>query len=121
MEADAVGAFRDFEDERVAVAFLGVVLEQTGAQAAGFYADGVVDGWIVGDVAVEDVDGDAVLLELLAGVALGVMDDVAEKELTAMRPAEGAGAKDAVELSGYGAIVAKRWRWKARRGRAAAR
>ena len=99
VDADAVGAFRDFDDESVGVAFMGVVLDQPRAKTAGLYADGVVDGRIVGGVAVEDVERDAVLLELLAGVGFGVKKDVAEKVLAAARSAERAGAYDAVELS----------------------
>jgi hypothetical protein len=61
------------------MALAGIVLEQTGAEAAGFDAHGGVDGGIVGGVTVEDVEGDAVLLERLAGMGEGVLDDVAEK------------------------------------------
>lgn len=115
MNKDAVGAFGNFEDERVGVAFAGVVLEQAQAETAGFYTDGVVESRVIGGVAVEDVEGDAVLLERLAGVGLGVEEDVAEKELAAPRSAEGAGVDDAVELGGDRAAVGKRREWNSAR------
>jgi hypothetical protein len=102
------------------VAVARVVLEQAGAEAAGFYTDRVVEGRIVGRVAMEDVDGDAVLLELLAGMGFGVEEDVSEKVLAAMRSAEGAGAENAVELSFCRAAVGKRLEWSGARDRRAA-
>ena len=66
------------------MALSGVVLEQAGAETAGFYADGVVDCGIVGGIALEDVEGDAVLLERLVRAGEGVVEDVAQEELAAM-------------------------------------
>jgi hypothetical protein len=108
MDQDAVGALRDFDEKMVGLALAGVVLEQAGAETAGFDAHGVVDGWVVGGVAVEDVDGDAVLLERLVMVRDGVVKDVPEEELTATRATKGARADDAVELSLYRAVLGQR-------------
>ena len=80
---NAIGTFGDFDEKRVGAAFVGVVLEQAEAEAARLDADGVVDGGVVGGVAVEDVDGDALLLERLIRVGDGVVQDVSEKALTA--------------------------------------
>jgi hypothetical protein len=104
----AVGAFGDFDEKRVGAALGGVVLEQPGAETAGFYADGVVYGRVVGGVTFEDIDGDAVLLELLVGVRQGVLEDVPEKELAAECAAEGARGDDAIKLSLDGAVVRQR-------------
>jgi len=113
MNEDAIRAFRDLDAKRVGVAFAGVVLEQPGAETAGFDADGVVDGGIVRLIALEDVDGDAVLLELFVGMSDRVVKDVAEEELTAMRAAEGAGAEDALQLCFQWAGLGQRRDWKA--------
>jgi hypothetical protein len=65
------------------MSFAGVVLKQAEAEAAGFDADGVVDGGVVG-AAVEDVECDAVFLDGIAGAGEGVLDDVAKEELAAV-------------------------------------
>src|ERR1700761_5083310 len=44
LDDGAVRALRDLDEERIGVAFAGVVLAQPRAEAAGFNADGVVDG-----------------------------------------------------------------------------
>ena len=112
LDEGAVGALWDLDEKRVVVTLAGVVLDQAGAEAAGFDADGVVDGRVVGGGAVEDVDGDAVLLERLVRVGEGVMKDVSEEQLAAMRSAKGAGSEDAIELSFYGAVIGQRRRRK---------
>lgn len=90
----AVGAFGDLDDERVGAAFAGVVVAEAGAKATGLDANGGVDGGVVGGVAIEDVEGDAVFLEWIAGVVEGVVDDVAKEELAAVSAGEGARAED---------------------------
>ena len=64
-EDGAVAAPGNLDEQRIGLAFAGVVLEEPGAEAAGFDAHGGVDGGVVGGVAIEDVEGDAVLLEWL--------------------------------------------------------
>jgi hypothetical protein len=108
VDEDAIGAFGNLDEKRVGVALAGVVLEEPGAETACFDTDGVVHGGIVGGVAVEDVDGDAVLLERLVGMGDGVVKDVSEEELTAPSIAEGARAEDAVELGCGRAVAGKR-------------
>ena len=80
------------------MAFGGVVLAEPRAKTAGFDAYGRIDGGVVGGVAVEDVEGDAVLLERLVGVIEGVADDVAKEELAAVCSGKRAGVEDALEL-----------------------
>jgi hypothetical protein len=84
--------------------FHGVVLEQPGAETAGFDAHSGIDGGVVG-ATIENIEGDAVLLEWLVGVGDGVVEDVAEEELAAACAAEGAGANDAFELRFYRTVV----------------
>lgn len=107
MDEDAIGPLWNLDENRVGLAFSGVVLEQAGAEASGLYANVVIDGGVVG-VSIEDVDGDAVLLNRVAGVGNGVMNDIAEEELTTMRSTEGARAEDSVELRPLRTIVGQR-------------
>jgi len=93
----AVGASRDFNQQRIAVTFAGVVLQEAGAEAGCFDAYRVVDGGVVG-AAAEDVAGDAVFLERLVGVGEGTLDDVAKEELAAVSAGEAAGVQDALKL-----------------------
>ncbi len=86
------------------MAFAGVVLEQTRTETAGFDAHGGIDGGVVG-ATTEDIEGDAVLLERLVGVGDGVVEDVAEEELTAACAAEGTRANDALALRTYRTVV----------------
>lgn len=78
--------------------FVGVVLEKPRTEPAGFDADGVVDGWIVGGVPVEDVEGDAVLLDWIVRAGEEAFDHIAEEELAAVSFGEDARATDAFEL-----------------------
>ena len=97
-EDGAIAAPGNLDEQRVGLAFAGVVLAEARAEASGFDAHGGIDGGIVGGVAVEDVEGDAVLLERLVRTVEGVVDDVAKEELAAMCSGECAGAEDALEL-----------------------
>jgi hypothetical protein len=75
----AIGASGNFDEQRVGVAFASVVLEEPGAEPAGFDADGGVDGGVIGGVAVEDIESDAVFLERFGWVVDRVLHDVTEK------------------------------------------
>ena len=79
MEHGAVATAGNLDEQRIGLTFAGVVLAEPRAEPAGFNAHGGVDGRVVGGVTIEDVEGDAVLLERLAGMGEGVLDDVAEK------------------------------------------
>jgi len=105
LKQGTVAALGNLDEHRIGLAFARVVLEQARAEPAGFDSHGGVDGGVVG-VAIEDVEGDAVLLERLAGVVEGVLDDVAKEELAAMRSGECPGVKDVPELCASG--VARR-------------
>ena len=104
----AIAASGNLDEQRVGVALAGVVLEEARAEPSGFDADGGVDGWVIGVVTIEDVEGDAVLLERLAGMVEGVLDDVTEKQLAAMGACEDVGAEDALELDTCRAVGRQR-------------
>lgn len=103
-EHGAIAALGNLDEQRIGLAFAGVVLEQTRTETAGFDAHGGIDGGVVG-ATTEDIEGDAVLLERLVGVGDGVVEDVAEEELTAACAAEGTRANDALALRTYRTVV----------------
>jgi len=98
MEHGAVATAGNLDEQRIGLAFAGVVLAEPRAEPAGFNAHGGVDGRVVGGVTIEDVEGDAVLLERLARVVEGVVNDVAKEDLAAVCAGECAGVEDAFEL-----------------------
>lgn len=103
----AVAAPGNLDEQRIGLAFAGVILQEPRAEPAGFDPHGGVDGGVVGVVTIEDIEGEAVLLEWLAGVVEGVVDNVAKEELAAVCSGKKVGVQDALELR-VGGVAHKR-------------